>query len=253
VRAVPWFLWIVTSAATVRADPAPQAFEHYKIASVHYRAGEYEQAIAELRIAFSTSPEPQYLFAMGQAFRASGDCAHANESYHAYLRTGPTSTATRETQLLVDECDTKLAAERTAEPAAAPAPAPPPGPPKDPLVIREVQWVRTRETFIPWYRDWRGDALVGAGTTSLVVGTIALVLASHHDDAATRAVGYSGFDSEIRARDRDQQIGAVALTVGTALIGGGLLRYALRPKTLRTEVIVDPTNGGVTVGAAWRM
>lgn len=244
---------IVGSASAVRADPVPEAFEHYKVASVHYRAGEYEQAIAELHVAYSTSPEPQYLFAMAQAFRASGDCARANESYRAYLRTGPNSTATRETQLLVDECDGKLAAAKTAEPTAEPAPAPVAGPPRDPLVIREVQWMRTRETYIPWYRDWTGDALVGAGAASLVTGTIALVVAKHHDDAATRSAGYAGFDGEIRARDRDQQIGAVAITVGAALVGGGLLRYALRPKKLRTEVIVDPTAGGVSVGASWRM
>jgi tetratricopeptide (TPR) repeat protein len=252
MRRVRWIVSIVASASVAHADP--DDLKHYKLAETHYLAAEYEQAIAELKLAFAASPEPQYLFAMGQAYRASGDCAHAIESYGSYLRTGPKSTATRETQLLVDECQTKLAAERSATAEAPPAAAVVPGPPRDPLVIREVQWVRTRETFVPWYRDWRGDALAGAGGASLAIGAIALVLASHHDDAATHETTYAGFDGQLRARDRDQVIGGIAIGAGCALVAGGLIRYALRPKHLRTEVIVDPTTGGgVTVGAAWRM
>ena len=38
-----------------------------------------------------------------------------------------------------------------------------------------------------------------------------------------------------------------------ALIGGGLLRYALRPKRSQTEVLVQPIAGGAVVGmwSAW--
>jgi tetratricopeptide (TPR) repeat protein len=243
-----WIVVIVASAKMAFADPSHDDLQHYKDAEVHYRAGDYEQAIAELRLAFAASPEPQYLFAMGQAYRASGDCARAIESYGAYLRTGPKPNATRETQLLVDECQGKLASTRVAAPEPAPAVAP--GPPRDPLVIREVQWMRTRETIVPWYRDWLGDTAVGAGTASLVAGSIALVLASHRDDAASRATTYNVLQTELRARDRDQLIGGVSIGAGCALIAGGLIHYALRPKRVRTEVVVDPAaGGGVTVGA----
>jgi hypothetical protein len=239
-------------ATVVAAQTPPQANAKFRSAQDHYNRGQYAEAIADLRDAFAVDPQPQYLWAMAQAFRQSGDCARALEQYRAYLRSGPKPAATMATQALIDECETALGPRDAATPQP-PAPAPAtPTLPSAPMVIREVQRVYTRETIIPWYRDWIGDSLAGASLVGIAAGTIFLVEAKHHDDDATNATTFGAARAAVDARDRANVIGGVAIASGVACAVGALARYALRPKRVKTEVYVEPTGDGVKVGIAGR-
>jgi hypothetical protein len=116
-----------------------------------------------------------------------------------------------------------------------------------------VQRVHTREVTLPWYRDTWGNVLVGGGLAGFLVGTVAWVTANGRDDDATASASYQGFDDELRARDRWQLTGNIAFATGGVLVVGGLLHYALRPKRVRTEVLVDPAGGAASLGVSWSL
>lgn len=253
--------WLVIGALAAAhpasAQPAAETTgkRHFETALGHYKAARYDEAVAELRLARAADPQPQYLWAMAQAYRFSGECLKAIDLFGEYLRTGPKPDATKATQIAIDDCEATLAAAASAPPSpqlSAPAAAPPPPPPpSEPLVIREVQRVHTRELYIPWYRDWQGDVLAGAGVATLLVGAGALLVASGDEDNAAAAATYDAHDRALRSRDRAETIGTVALVAGGALVAGALVRYALRPKRVKTEVVVEPVPGGATLGVSW--
>lgn len=235
---------VMAISATAGAQPA-EGERRFTLAQGHYAAGRYDVALTELQAAQVADPQPEYLWAIAQAYRLKGDCSKAVPAYGDYLRTGPPPAATRATQLLIDECAAKLATADT-----APLP-PPPRVPAEPLVIREVKRVHTREITLPWHRDSWGNALLGAGVGCFVVGAIGFGVAGGHDSSATETSSYQRFDDEIRARDRAKVIGVIALSAGGALVVGGLLHYALRPKRIKTEVLVEPGGAGATIGVSW--
>jgi hypothetical protein len=244
-----WLVLILLMAVTATAFAQPSEGERrFAIGEDHYQAGRYDQALVELEAAQAADPQPKYLWAIAQVYRLKGDCGHAITAYGAYLRTGPSPAATMRTQAFIDQC----AATIVPAPAALPAPQPA-GPPAEPLIIREVQRVHTRDVTLPWYRDAWGDALVGGGVACLVGGAIGFAVASNHDTAATHAPDYQTVDREVRARDRAQTIGGVTLAAGGALVLGGLLRYALRPKRVRTEVQIDPAAKTAGFSLAWSL
>ncbi len=231
----------------------------YVAANAHYEAGRYAEAIVELRAAYAADAQGQYLFAIAQAHRMADECETAIEAFGAFLRTGPKPNATKAAQRYIDDCRATLAAKRAAAQAAAasqtPAPAPqpaPPPPPSEPLVVREVERVYTREVYIPWYGDWQGDTLAAAGVVTLLTGVTFLVIANGHDDDATHATSYDALDRSLTLRDRDQVVGGIAIATGSALAVAALARYALRPKRVQTEVFVQPAQSGASVGVTGR-
>jgi tetratricopeptide (TPR) repeat protein len=84
-----------------------------------YDLQQYDEAIREFRAGYALSPDPQFLYALGQAFRKKGDCPAAADAYRAYLRTAP---AARQAQAAEDQ----IARCEPTAPAPAVAPAPPP-------------------------------------------------------------------------------------------------------------------------------
>jgi hypothetical protein len=252
-RAAITYFALATTVA--HADPE-QARARYKAANEHYAAARFDLALVELEAAYAANPEPEYLFAIAQVHRVKQDCQKAIPAYGAYLRTGPAPEATKMAQKMIDQCVASgasvIPAQQTeaaqAQPQAQPAT---PAAPAEPLVIREVQRVHLRDVTLPWYRDVWGDVLAGSGLVGLIVGGVALARASSHDDKAATSTNYGAFDDELRARDRAQVIGGVALTAGGVLIVGGLLHYALRPKKVKTEVRIDPGTGEASVSIGW--
>src|ERR1051326_6795982 len=83
---------IVVAAASVHADPAMMSGEaraHFDRGRELYDAGSYADAIAELSAGRELDPHPDFLYALAQAYRKLGDCAHAVAHYNAFLATHP--------------------------------------------------------------------------------------------------------------------------------------------------------------------
>lgn len=98
-----------------------------------YNVRRYADAIEVFRRGYEQDPDPQLLFAIGQAYRLAGDCTAAIESFRAYLRTGPLPHRAESASRLVNACEEILAKR-------PPNVAPPstPLPPSTPTQVQET-------------------------------------------------------------------------------------------------------------------
>src|SRR5690242_15602139 len=86
---------ILLSAAPARGEPpsaasmSPEARGRLDRGLRYYATQEYAKAIEEFKAGYQIEPRPQFLYALGQAQRLSGDCSHALDAYRAFLRSGP--------------------------------------------------------------------------------------------------------------------------------------------------------------------
>lgn len=80
-----------------------------------YRDRRYDEAIREFLAGFEADPQPEFLYALGQAARAKGDCARAGEYFRAFLATLPTPRQVEATQVQLARCGH----ERGAQPASS--------------------------------------------------------------------------------------------------------------------------------------
>src|SRR3954449_7101546 len=101
----------ILAASTPRAwaDDAAEMRAHRDTAVHHFDLKEYELAIEEFKLAYRLGPEPELLYAIGQAERLGGRCADALLSYEAYLRTRPKPERARLTGEHVALCRDLLA------------------------------------------------------------------------------------------------------------------------------------------------
>jgi hypothetical protein len=197
---------------------------------------DYAGAVEEFRAALALDPRPEMLYAMAQAERMMGDCATAIDDYRAFLASRPADEFKDYAETNITNCQAEL--DREAEAKRAPHPEPPP---PEPAPLPPPPRPHAR----PWYRDWLGDALCGAGVIGLAVG--GFEWSSGHADAAAvgEATDHQTFVERSMAADSAltrQRIGVGALIAGAALVAAGVTHY----------LVVQPTEGGATVVAGGR-
>ncbi len=79
-----------------------QAKKHFELGHVHFRAGDYGEAVREFEAANGLRPHPIFLYDMGQAYRLGGDAARALEMYRAYLAAEPGAKNRKSVQGKID-------------------------------------------------------------------------------------------------------------------------------------------------------
>ncbi|HJZ84840.1 MAG TPA: hypothetical protein VKN99_06685 [Polyangia bacterium] len=219
---------------------APQARQHLERGLRYYNAQDYAKAVDEFKAGYQIDPRPEFLYALAQAQRLSGDCEKAISSYQAFLRTHPNDLQASSARQNIERCEAERATKTTKAPPplpppnrevakTTPAPRPPPAPPPAALTHTAPP---ARD---PWYRDTLGDVLTGAGVVALVVG--GLLWKSGHDDiedanaiaSATPPMPYDKFASIADGAETRQTVGGVLFLTGAALSVGGIVRYVLRP------------------------
>jgi tetratricopeptide (TPR) repeat protein len=87
--------------ATSKGASKAQELMHSGMA--HRRAGELDQAVADFTEAYRLSPEPNYLYLLGEAQREAGRTQEALAAYRRYLEVAPSAPDRR---LVQDEIDT---------------------------------------------------------------------------------------------------------------------------------------------------
>jgi tetratricopeptide (TPR) repeat protein len=208
--------------ATASASPVDTLLER---GLRNYAVGHYPEAIASFQRGYELEPRPEFLYALAQAQRMSGDCRGAVASYRAFLRTTPPERAAIPARQNLARCEELLAAAPQPE-AVTPAPVEPtPSGPSAPSGI---------EKPLPpppprWYRDRAGIALgvvglaaAGAGAALWGVGEAgARTLAD-----ATQYGQFAAHGSSADAYANERIAGIICVAVGGALVVTSIGRFA---------------------------
>ena len=226
----------VTRASPAQAPPAQEAKEHFERGTRHFNIQEWSDAIQEYKTAYKLDARPEYLWALGQTQRLSGDCEGAVRSYQSFIRSGASPQQTAAATELIEKCK-----------ATAPAPKGPSAPDPKAEAKRRAEAeakmraeaeakmraeaeakMRAEAEARRWYKDPGGHVLFFGGAAGLVVGSVLLVVGNGQVNDANAAT-----DSHAFATLRDgsgsmfQRAGVGALVAGGALAAAGVVRFVV--------------------------
>jgi tetratricopeptide (TPR) repeat protein len=252
---------LLLAVAPVAAQPAPKTAEdHYEQSRRYYDVDEYDKAIAELKIAYTLSPDPVYLFNIAQAMRKKGDCAGAVEYYRKYLRGSPSAPNKAKVEDSIKELEANPASCKKVE-TSDPKPIDPkpvdtkPTPPDPKPTPVETRPPITGPEPAPGPPDKRmlriaGLATGGAGVLLVAGGALlALNARSIANDVARECNGMTGCDwgeqGPIDDRGRSRAtLSRIAFGVGTVAIAGGVVMYVLARPSKESPIALVPTTSG---------
>ena len=181
--------------------------------------GRWDDASEAFAAAYERTNDPTYLYARAQAERKAGRCDTAVELYEAFVEQSPSAEAKTAAQGYIEECaeteEEPEPPEPVPPPEAAPRPDPEPPPPDRGDAPRR------------WYRDPWGGALVGVGLAASVTGAVLVGVAYREAGAADGAGDDRAFGEALDRAQRLERGGAIALSIGGALIIAGVVRWAL--------------------------
>jgi len=252
--------------ARAEGDDAPAASDIAARVDTHLRRGiefyaqkQFELAILEFRAGYEIDPRPDFLFALAQAERLSGDCPTAIVYYRRFLETEPVANQAEAARVNLRRCERALesgpsgvprrdtdAALDQAEQAADPAPPAIPEPSPTPSVSRQVE-----TPMRPWYRDSLGLSLAAGSVVGLGLGAGFWMLKRSAESDASQSLDYGTYVDNLERARRNRTLAVVGLGVGTALAGAAVYRYATRSRTRSTTTLVaGATSGGAFAGVA---
>src|SRR5258708_28070188 len=85
----------LTPEARARLDAGLRDFQNHA----------YDAAIAEFREGYRLQPHPDFLYALAQAERMSGDCAGAVQAYRQFLQTDPPANEAEIAKYNIARCE----------------------------------------------------------------------------------------------------------------------------------------------------
>jgi tetratricopeptide (TPR) repeat protein len=253
---------VALAAANGRAEPParlkPEARIHLDRGLKLYQRQKYDEAIDELREGLAIDPQPDLLYALGQAERKRGHCERAIEYYRSCLALVKDASAAAALRVQIERCRVEQgesAATTTATtpsaptestppesppqetpPGAAPqtpANAPPASPPNAPRASPPPTQATQppHEPLVapppaprPWHRDPLGATTLALGLAGLGAGGALVGIADARlDDAAGSYQQYA----DARGAPAMWTAGIVTLTVGGALVATAVIRYAV--------------------------
>lgn len=242
-----------------KSEPIPQkARDLVDRGRAYHDAGDYPDAIAAFREAYTLAPSPGLLFNLAQAYRLAGQCDDAAWMYRRFLDTkpDPTQRALAEQHLAtVERCGhgglriAAMPAIETAvpEPKAAPATTVTGAP----LAI---------EAHAPDHPGTRKERIgiglaIGGGVVLASAGYFAFDAwqASNEVSAAYQKGGKWSDVSDANGRgQRSQTMAEVLGVAGGLAVASGAIVYALGRHTEQAQhVAVVPTRGGAGVHVSW--
>jgi tetratricopeptide (TPR) repeat protein len=197
----------------------PEARAHYRHGLELYQKGQFDAAIVELREGLAIDPQPELLYALGQAERKSGHCDRAVEHFQACLALLKDPAAQAAVRVQIERCAVEQKEEPKAEPEAKPQPPPD--------TLPEVVWPEPAPPPPPkrsWIRDPLGGVLTAIGLAGVATGGALIGVA--RDEGAHAGDSYQRY-ADAQNAPALWTGGVVTLSVGGALILGGIIRYAV--------------------------
>lgn len=208
----------------------PEAKAKFQEALAAFKAEDFDTAAAAVEAAYIIEPNPMLLYPWAQAERSRGNCAAAVELYQRFLDSNPPEAAATPARENMERCKEQLAAEAPEpEPEEEPEPEvieeePEPEPAPKPVTQDEQPKAKR------WYADPVGGVLVGVGVAGVGVGAGLMGVAGSR---AKKVADEDMHSDYLAARDGATKLrngGAIALSIGGALVIGGVVRYVLVAK-----------------------
>lgn len=242
---------VVALVAPAKALTNPEAKAKLQEAQAAFKAEDFAAAAAAVEAAYIIEPNPILLYPWAQAERSRGNCAAAVELYQRFLDSGPSEDAATPARENMQRCQEQLDAEAEAEPVE--------DEPVDEVIEDEPEPEAKPEPATPkddapkakaWYADPVGGVLVGVGVAGVGVGAGLLGVASSR---AKKVADEEQHTDYLDARDRATGLrngGAIALSVGGALVLAGVVRYVLVAKKGK-QGKATAWYGSPTLGRQW--
>jgi len=243
------------STATAQQQPppdlAPEAKARLDKGVEAYKAKDYATAIQEFKASYQIDPNPALLYAWAQAERLNQNCPRALELYGRYLGSEPNTQQVQAARSGIELCQQQARTnelDRKRDEGGADGTSKFELGPKrrTDLAIDRAPTVPGAERK-PWYLDPVGDALTVAGGVSIGIGTGFLIMARASDSRAEDAEFLDDFEQHRDAARTRGRVGAVAVTAGSALVVGGVIRFALRGGSGEPGVTATVTGDGAAV------
>jgi tetratricopeptide (TPR) repeat protein len=236
-----------------------RAEQHLHAGTAAFDKQDYELAITELKASYAEIPNPSLLYALGQAYRLSGDCAQAIEAYRSFIASNPAEKQREAANANIERCEKSAPPVATAAAAATAQTqeAPPEGP--EAAKVEAAAAPPPADTPPPdtksWYEDVPGGLLTGTGIAAAAVGTVLYIGGRSKvsdTDSVPSDVEFRTNRDEADAGLTQQKIGLVVLGAGGALITAGIIRYvSIGGQKDSAHVRIGPTWGGVMATGAF--
>ena len=234
--------------SVARADD-PSLQDHYKKGMAAYALEEWDQAIAEFEDGFRAEPRAVFLYNIAEAYRQSNRPVAAVTFYRKYLALAGADAGDRSAvEGLVAELERSVESERRARGNRSP-----------PTAEGKLPGDQIRpkpRSGKPEKYDATAIGLLGAGGLLAVAGIVLavygeLVNATANDHSTTLDLGAR---EDLSRRSFGTGVaGYAAIGAGVALLLGGGIEHALRPRARRVAIGFGRTEGGLsaTVGGAF--
>jgi len=233
---------LLVRAAVAQPPPATgTAQQHLAAATAAFEKGDYEDALKELRIAYTLEQQPEILYAIGQVHVRMGNCADAVTFYERFLATSPPADKADKANEAIETCK-KVLAEQKPPPPPPPPPSPPPSPPPTPVaaIDRPV-----------WYSDWLADGLAGLGVVAAGASVALFASARADRDRADARTSYAPYDALVSRAQTKQRVGIGLAAGSVALVGGAVIRYLFHRDREGPDVAVTVPSRGAGGVVTW--
>lgn len=263
----------ILSSAIALAGPSdilsdPQAKAHVSEAEIMFSEGRFADAATQLEKAYLIEPRPELLYPWAQAEREQGHCDAAVELYQQFLEERPEGAMADNARANIERCggeggvvaggavaddeelvevidDDELAEDDLDELVENAEPEPEPKPQPKPTVKDDQPKAKK------WYRDPLGGVLTGLGVVGVGGGAALIAVAVSRADGASTADSVTDYRDEQDSATTLRNAGAGVLTVGGALLLGGIVRYVIVNKKNKAAATASlwttPEGGGVVI------
>ena len=218
-------LFVLATGSDASAAPGQvlkdkEALAHFERAQEHFGSEDYAAAIPELKAAYGLEPNPMLLYAWGQAERLAGSCTRAVGLYRRFLETNPAAEQRQLAEANLLDCEAELPPEPEIEPLE----------PED-----DTEASVAADEPRRWVTDPVGGVLLGLGVIGVASGGIQMGLARRRGKQAPNADVEDDYLQTLALAERMNTAGIVTLSVGSALLMGAVIRYALVAKKGRSS------------------
>lgn len=250
-----------TKSDTKAKDRATQVDIHLKRGVEFFAEGQYELALVEFRAGYALDPRSDFLFALAQAERLSGDCQTAIVWYRRFLKTNPHPTQAEAARVNQQRC------QRALESGASGPPDEPtdaalekaeastskdegslntaPSESTEPASVPVALEVRAKASEPPaFYEDPLTISLMGGAAVAVVVGGYYFGQGSQSVDAANNANSYDAYSIHMDEARSARRVGWVSTGIGVALTGAAVWRYFDTRKPSREGMVVSQSERG---------